>query len=134
MTQHFPRVVAAIAFLIGMIGLGVSLPLLASIKTSLFFLIGATAWAFLLWRAVSVDFKDAFQVGWIWSSILHLGLLPLSLFIPAILGTKLPVPIFILVMFVLSIVGLFLDLRLSTQTGNNSTAEPRENQDAEPPR
>ncbi|MCB1086477.1 MAG: hypothetical protein KDM63_05495 [Verrucomicrobiae bacterium] len=131
MTQRFPRVVAAIAFLIGMIGLGVSLPLLAFIKTSLLFLIGATAWGFLLWRAMSANFKEAFHVGWIWSSILHLGLLPLSFFIQAILGTEFPVPIFILVMFGLSLVGLFADLRLSAQTGLHTATEFHDNHDAE---
>lgn len=131
MTQRFPRVVAAIAFLIGMIGLGVSLPLLAFIKTSLFFLLGATAWGFLLWRAMSANFKEAFHAGWIWSSILHLGLLPLSFFIPAILGTEFPVTIFILVMFILSMVGLFADLRLSNRTGLHAATELQDDHDAE---
>ncbi|MCB1062616.1 MAG: hypothetical protein KDN20_06820 [Verrucomicrobiae bacterium] len=123
--------VAAICFVIGMIGIGVSMPLLASVKTSLFFFLGATAWAFFLWRAISANFREAFHAGWIWSSILHLGLLPLSLFIPAILGTELPVPIFILVMFVLSLIGLFSDLRLGSQTGSHSPTELQDNKGAE---
>ena len=131
MTQQVPRAVAAVAFLIGLVGLGVSLPLLYSVKTSLFLLLGASAWAFFLWSALSADFNEVFFTGWIWSSILHLGLLPLSLFIPAILGTELPVPIFILVMFVLSMVGLLSDLRLSAQTRTQSPTELHDSNDAE---
>jgi len=131
MTQQIPRAVAAVAFLIGLVGLCVSLPLLYSVKTSLFLLLGVSAWAFLLWRALSADFNEVFFTGWIWSSILHLGLLPLSLFIPAILGTEMPVPIFILVMFVLSMVGLLSDLRLSAQAKTHSPTEQHENIDAE---
>jgi hypothetical protein len=123
MTRRLPRIIAAIAFLIGLVGLGVSMPLLTSVKTSLFFLLGATAWGFLFWRAVSTTFHQAFFAGWLWSSILHLGLLPLSLFIPAILGTKLPLPWLILGMFVLSMAGLFADLRLSSQGGSGESAE-----------
>lgn len=131
MTERLPRIVAAIAFLIGLVGLGVSLPLLSSVKTSLFFLLGASAWAFLLWRALSTEFKEAFFAGWLWSSVLHLGLLPLSVFIPAILGTKLPVPVLILVMFVLSMAGLFADLQLSTRKNSRLSADLTEQKDAE---
>jgi hypothetical protein len=131
MTQRLPRIVAAIAFLIGLVGLGLSLPLLSSVKTSLFFLLGASTWGFLFWRALCAEFNEAFFAGWLWSSVLHLGLLPLSMFIPAILGTKLPVPLLILVMFVLSMVGLFADLRLSTRRGSLQSADQPQKATAE---
>jgi hypothetical protein len=113
MKRHLPRITAALAFLIGLVGLGVSLPLLATAKTSLFFLLGATAWGFLLWRALSPDFREVFYAGWLWSAVLHMGMLPLSVFIPRILGTDLPLPLMILVMFILSMTGFFQDLFLS---------------------
>lgn len=113
MKRHLPRITAAIAFLIGLVGLGVSLPLLATAKTSLFFLLGATAWGFLLWRALSQDFREVFYAGWLWSTVLHMGMLPLSVFIPRILGTELPLPLLILIMFILSLTGFFQELLLS---------------------
>jgi hypothetical protein len=131
MTERLPRIVAAIAFLIGLVGLGVSLPLLSSVKTSVFFLLGASAWGFLLWRALSAEFMEAFFAGWLWSSVLHLGLLPLSVFIPAILGTKLPVPVLILFMFVLSMAGLFAELRLSTRRSSRQSDDFPEEKEAE---
>ena len=115
MTQYYPRLIAAISFFIGLVGMGVSLPLLTSLKTSLFFFLGASAWGFMLWRALSTKFREAFLSGWIWSSILHLGLLPMSLFINLVTGTKLPLFWLIFSMFILSVTGFFFELCLGSK-------------------
>ena len=115
-TPNHPRAIATLAFVVGLVGLGASLPLLSTVRTSLYFLLGASAWGFLLWRALSQDSRHAFVVGWTWCVLLHLGLLPISFFIPALLGTRLPLPLLILVMVVLSGVGLVLELILRAQT------------------
>lgn len=116
--RAYPRIVASIAFLIGLVGAWISLPLLMGFGTSLYFFLGASAWGFLLWRALSRDFKEEFFIGWIWSALLHFGLLPLSWIIAAF-SSPVPVPLLILIMFLLSIAGLVLDLRLSVLEKTN---------------
>ena len=106
-----PRTIAIILSLLSLVGIVLSLPLLSFVETSLFFLLGLTVWVFYFYRAFSKVFNEAYLIGWLWSAILHLALLPLSVFIPAILDTDLPLPLIYLIMFVLSLVGLFSEIR-----------------------
>jgi hypothetical protein len=124
-TQNYPRMVAAVGFLIGLSGMVVSLPLFHSIRLSLFFFLGASAWIFLLWRALSVEYRPIFKAGWMWSMVLHFGLLPISPLISGFLGTKIPVAVLILVMGVLSVFGLIADMRLGLrgETPDQGTGE-----------
>jgi hypothetical protein len=122
--RSIPRIVAFIAFLIGLVGAWVSLPLLLGFETSLWFLIGASSWGFFLWRLLNSQFREEFFVGWIWSALLHFVLLPLSIFIPVLLDSQVPVPLLILIMFVLSIAGLFSDLYLSASQRTEERLRP----------
>ena len=115
MSHPLPRFIAAAAFLLGLIGMTISLPLLSSFETSFYFLLGASVWGFFLWRTFGRQFREEYLIGWIWSAILHLAFLPVSGLIGGLAEGQLPVPSMILVMFVLSIVGLFSDLMLGAR-------------------
>ena len=118
MGQIYPRIVAGTGSLIGILGVLASLPLLSAVDTALFFLFGLVAWVFLSWRAACRSAREEFLLGWIWSAVLHLSLLPIAPMLGPMLGTWLPVPGLILSMFLLSIAGLLFDLHLSAVQEN----------------
>ena len=110
MKPLIPRFMAICASIIGAVGFVVSLPLLLSLPTSLFFLLGLSVWVFFPWRAISSKVGEIFHIGWLWSCFLHAGCLVLSIFLPSILGTSIPVPVLILCMLIISFVGLISEV------------------------
>ena len=124
MLNKLPRLVAALAFLVGLFGFSISLPLLTGLKTTMFFVLGLTSWGFFLWRMLCSRFTEGFYAGWIWSAILHLACIPLSPFIGGVLGVSGGILALIALMLVLSLVGLFSDLRLGVSLASDKDDLP----------
>ena len=106
-----PQIVAMISMPLVIIGIVVSLPLLAYFETALFFMIGSASWAFLIFRTLRSEASEIYYIGWIWTLVLHLACIVFSIFLPALLGTTLPIPILVTLLALISIVGIFAEIK-----------------------